>query len=44
MLIVGCLLGGTVGVATTLLFAAFIGPLVKPALAGAWRSGPQASL
>ena len=36
MLIVGWLLGGTVGVATV-LFAAFIGPLVKPAL-HAWRS------
>ena len=32
VLIVGYFLGGTVGVAT-LLFAAFIGPLVKPALA-----------
>ena len=42
VLIVGYLLGGTVGVAT-LLFAAFIGPLVKPALRRlALR--PQASL
>jgi len=42
VLIVGWLLGGTVGVATV-LFAAFIGPLVKPALQRlALR--PQASL
>jgi uncharacterized membrane protein YczE len=42
VLIVGYILGGTVGVAT-LLFAAFIGPLVKPALQRlALR--PQASL
>ena len=42
VLIIGYLLGGTVGVAT-LLFAAFIGPLVKPAL-GRLALRPQASL
>jgi len=42
VLIVGWLLGGTVGVATV-LFAAFIGPLVKPALQRL-AVRPQASL
>jgi uncharacterized membrane protein YczE len=42
VLVVGYFLGGTVGVAT-ILFAAFIGPLVKPAL-HRFALRPQASL